>query len=102
MKRFGKNPCDDKRTTLKKEENAFKKVQALRSRCPPLFWAVGPGGLNYAFGMGYADDGSICFQEVAIQELAYSPGRERPGSDGSNTRDVRVGLLNNKPGQWSS
>lgn len=72
MKRFGKCPYVD-RTVARKERNAFRKLRALRSRRPPLFWAVGPGGSSYAFRMGYLEDGVVSFQEIAIQELSYPP-----------------------------
>lgn len=67
MTRFGRDPSD--KPKRKQEENSFNKIQALRSRRPPLFWAVGPGGSNYAFRMGYAEDESVCFDEIPVQEL---------------------------------
>jgi hypothetical protein len=75
MNRFGKAPHGDG-IRAPKEENAFKKLEALRSRRPAVFWAVGPGGSNYAFKMGYAKDGLVSFQEIAIGELAYPCGRK--------------------------
>jgi hypothetical protein len=70
MKKFGQIHLDHDKITPK-EKNAFRKLQALRSRRPPLFWAVGPGGSNYVFKMTYAGDGMISFQKTTIQELSY-------------------------------
>lgn len=58
-----------------KELNAFKKLQALRFRRPPLFWAAGPAGAYSAFRMEYSEDGTVGFQETAIQELGYEQTR---------------------------
>jgi hypothetical protein len=70
MKRFGAcRPTDEKRAP--REQNAYKKLQALRSRRPPLFWAVGPGCSGHAFKMGYREDGLMNFEEITIQELRY-------------------------------
>jgi len=69
MIRFGRDPSD--KPMRKQEENAFKKIQALRSRRPPLFWAVGPGGSNNAFRIGYTEDGSVRFDEIPTRELSY-------------------------------
>jgi hypothetical protein len=79
MMRFGKVPSADWSVAPKgRELNALKKLQALRSRRPLLFWAVGPAGANCAFRMGYSEDGIVSFQEIAIQELGY--GQTRPAT----------------------
>lgn len=69
MARFGR--CSSAEAAPK-EENAFKKLQALRSRRPPLFWAVGPAGSGHAFRVEYSDGGVVSFQEIEIQKLDYS------------------------------
>jgi len=69
LDRFASN---DRREPFRKELNAFRKLQALKSRQIPLFWAVGPGGLNCAFRIEYPNDGSVHFQKIEIAELKYS------------------------------
>lgn len=70
MKRFGKNPIAHQ-PVVSKERNAFRKLQALRQRRPPLFWAVGPGGSSCAFRMGYSEEGVVSFQNISIHTLSY-------------------------------
>jgi hypothetical protein len=71
MDRFGKDPHA---AVAPKEQNAFRKVKALRSRRPPLFWAVGPGRSGHAFRMEYSGDDVVCFHE--IQDLDYLSWRK--------------------------
>jgi hypothetical protein len=71
MKEFGMDPDADK--IALKEQNAHRKVKALRLSRPPFFWAVGPGGTEYAFKMRYLEDNVISFQKIAKQELRYLP-----------------------------
>ncbi len=66
MDRFGKNP--DAAVALN-EQNAFRKVKALRSRRSPWFWAVGPGRSSHAFRVEYAEEDVVLFHE--IQDLDY-------------------------------
>jgi len=52
MSRFGKVPSPERIVTPKARElNAFKKLQALRARRPPLFWAAGPASVGSAFSI---------------------------------------------------
>ena len=69
MRRFGESePIGD----LRKEElNAFRKVKGLRSRRAPLFWAVGPGGINAVFRVIYSDGDLVTFEEAPLAELQY-------------------------------
>jgi len=66
MDRFGKNPHA---AVAFKEQNAFRKVKALRSRRPPLFWAVGPARSGHAFRVEYSEEDVVFFHE--IQDLDY-------------------------------
>jgi hypothetical protein len=72
MNRFAKDP--HAHHTERKEQNAWRKLEALRSNRPPLLWAVGPGGSSYAFRMRYQEDGVVNFQKIDIQELCYPSG----------------------------
>jgi len=74
MNKFGADPHANQ--IARKEQNAYRKVKALRSSRPPLFWAVGPGGTSFAFRMGYLENGVISFQQIATQELRYPPTGE--------------------------
>jgi hypothetical protein len=69
MNRFGKSPYLD---AALNEQNAFRKVQALRSRRPPLFWAVGPEGLSHAFRVEYSEKDVVSFHKIEIQKLDYA------------------------------
>lgn len=73
MKQFGKQPPLNPKDMKAQELNAYKKLQALRSRRPPYFWLVGPGRLTYAFKVQYFEqDNSVNFHEIPDHELAYS------------------------------
>jgi hypothetical protein len=54
-----------------KSRNAYKKVQGLRSRRAPIFWALGPGGQSLVFKVSYAEDGTVSFDEASVAALAY-------------------------------
>lgn len=79
MKQFGSRPPIDRREVKAKELNAYKKLQALRSRRAPFFFlAVGPGGPAFcdAFKVQYDEqDDLVSFEEINYQELAYSKSR---------------------------
>lgn len=74
MNRFGACPSAD---AALRERNAFKKLQALRSRRTLLFWAVGPGRSSHAFRMGYSEEGTVSFQEIEIEKLDYLSARSQ-------------------------
>src|SRR5581483_4665776 len=71
MDRFGKDPHA---TVAPKEQNAFRKVKALRHRRPPFFWAVGPGRLSHAFIVEYVEDDVVLLHEM--QDLEYLSWRK--------------------------
>lgn len=56
-----------------KGRNAWKKVEALRRRRPPMFWAVGPGGYNAAFRITYGEGGRVTFAPCHLADLRF-PG----------------------------
>lgn len=76
MAQFGKCPPADQ-ILAPNERNAFRKVKALWSYRPPLFWAIGPGGSSHAFRVDYSE--KIGFQEIEIQELDYLSAKSRGG-----------------------
>lgn len=53
------------------ENNAFKKVCALRERHPPVFWALGPGDYGHIFQVTYADDERVNFEPTSAEALRY-------------------------------
>ena len=54
-----------------RELNAFRKVQALRARCPPLFWAVGPAEVSHLFDVRLDDRGALSLRPIDEGALAY-------------------------------
>jgi hypothetical protein len=54
-----------------KERNAFKKVQALRLRRPPIFWALGPAGSSHVFNMRYRQGGLLVFLTADESALTF-------------------------------
>lgn len=52
-------------------DGGFRKLQALRFRRPPLFWAVGPERSGSAFRKGYSEEGITTFDRIEDCELAY-------------------------------
>ena len=55
---FGRHPTIEIPSSGK-ERNAYKKVLALRSRRPPLFWALGPDGVSEVFAVQYSEGGVV-------------------------------------------
>ena len=51
--------------------NAFKKVEGLRARKAPIFWALGPAGYSRAFSVSYQEGGSIGLEEVDSSILMW-------------------------------
>jgi hypothetical protein len=59
-----------------KARNAYRKLEELRARHAPVFWAVGPGGISKAFQVEYgskaevslvaADQDSLCFEPKTV------------------------------------
>ena len=69
MRKFGLSPLCKAKNRI--EENAYKKVAALRSRRASIFWAVGPGGYGAVMRMAYPGDDRVMFEETTIAELQY-------------------------------
>lgn len=55
--------------------NAYRKVQALSARRVPLFWAVGPNGMNRVFAVEYDDAGRATLHETDTSRLQFPPSR---------------------------
>jgi hypothetical protein len=58
MEVFGLQP-DLQQPVSGKERNAYKKVVALRSQKPPVFWALGPANFSRVFAVDYGSDGIV-------------------------------------------
>jgi hypothetical protein len=67
MAHFGQNQPTGELGGHKK--NAHRKVQALRERRPPLFWAVGPD-VSQVFRVTY-DDELVMLKPTSSEELRY-------------------------------
>ena len=51
--------------------NAYRKLDALRKRNVPIFWALGPNRASYVFNMSYIEGGKVIFSETDEQALSY-------------------------------
>jgi hypothetical protein len=54
-----------------KGRNAYKKVEGLRARRAPVFWALGPAGYSRAFAVSYEDDGALQLEEKGHSILKH-------------------------------
>ncbi|QNL18855.1 hypothetical protein HXX25_05540 [Hyphobacterium sp. CCMP332] len=63
MARFCANPKDIA-LSGDKGRNAFKKVEGLRARKAPIFWALGPSGYSRPFSVNYLPSGVIELEEA--------------------------------------
>ncbi len=71
MKQFGKSsPSGEPHTP--KQKNAYRKVQSLRLRRAPIFWALGPNEESRVFNVTYSEGGLVTFDETLKQELNYT------------------------------
>ena len=70
MKRLGRSP-DAPVPKAGRERNAYKKVEALRSRKSPIFWAVGPAGYNHVFSVAYGADSIVELIPAGVEELKF-------------------------------
>lgn len=74
MQEFGAsgNPTMDASSLKGKALNAYRKVQALSARRVPLFWAVGPNGMNRLFAVTYDAGGCPTLDERDTSLLRFS------------------------------
>lgn len=70
MEHFGLNPHAEIPVNGKKR-NAFKKIQALRLRKAPIFWALGPNGYSKIFNVLYYDDNTLTFEPTENDQLRF-------------------------------
>jgi hypothetical protein len=70
MRRFGAGEPNGN-VRRGKELNALRKLQGLRSRRAPLFWAVGPDDINFVFRVTYSDGDRVTFEEASVADLKY-------------------------------
>lgn len=54
------------------EKNAWKKVEGLRARNVPVFWALGPGTKGYLYAVAYDPAGSIILFHLDTHDALYS------------------------------
>jgi hypothetical protein len=59
------------------EKNASKKVDALRARRPPYFWAIGPAGRSSAFALTFPTSELVAFEPAPLEALRFQP-KENP------------------------
>ena len=71
MKFYGARP-EEPEPLSGKARNAFKKVEALRARQAPVFWAIGPGGYDSVFRVDYGSSGKVTMRETDPSALEYS------------------------------
>lgn len=58
--------------------NAFRKLQALRARKSPVFWALGPDAASFVFRVSYAEGGLVTFSPASNDELLFVALRDHP------------------------
>lgn len=68
MVEYGGKP-DASALAGEKGRNAYKKVEGLRARRAPVFWALGPAGYNRTFSVLFEDDGTLQLKETDISIL---------------------------------
>jgi hypothetical protein len=71
MRQFAAANVQSEALMSRGEINAFRKLQALIARKAPIFWAMGPGGLNYVFRMSYGEGRVVSFSPVSEQDLLF-------------------------------
>jgi len=72
MRQFAADNVQCEASKSKSEINAFRKLNALRDRKAPVFWALGPGQANYVFRMVYGDAGLVALNPSSEHVLYYS------------------------------
>lgn len=73
MQSFAAEPKAEEALTSSIEINAFRKLKGLEARRAPIFWAVGPNGVNKVFQVSYTDEHVSTFKAAYHEALAY-PG----------------------------
>jgi hypothetical protein len=70
MEEFGLDP-ELEQPPSGKERNAYKKVTALRSQKPPVFWAVGPANYSRVYSVDYTLEGIVRLVPKGEELLFY-------------------------------
>ena len=78
---LGAQPEVDEKSLTSPRLNAYRKLKGLISRRAPLFWAVGPAAVSYAFAVVYSPDSKVSFTPVPLERLTY-PGRHKASPQG--------------------
>jgi hypothetical protein len=71
MQKFGGNNVQSEASMSGPEKNAFRKLEALRDRKVPIFWALGPGGAGDVFRMVYGEGGLVTFNPASEHDLRF-------------------------------
>jgi hypothetical protein len=74
MKQFAAEGVASEVGLSKHQLNAFRKLEALRKREIPIFWALGPGKVSQCFEMAYNLDGKVVFSHCEENALSYRFG----------------------------
>jgi len=71
MQKFAVEKTTAESISKYKEINAYRKLKGLESRRAPMFWAVGPAGVNHVFRVRYGEYGIVTFEPADLEALAY-------------------------------
>lgn len=71
MKSFARQPDLTDEGLKGASLNAFRKLHALRTRRPKIFWALGPDRYEMVFKPSYYSDGTIDFVVVSADQLNF-------------------------------
>ena len=77
MHRFSTGTVQGDAAKSSRAKNALRKLEGLRNRQAPIFWAVGPNETNKVFRVNYSDTGTAILESASEDALRY------PGSQGS-------------------
>ena len=75
MRQLATDDVRSETSMSKGQINAYRKLNALRTRRAPFFWALGPGGAGYVFRMSYGEDGMVMFSAACEDDLRYGDDR---------------------------
>ena len=71
MQRFSSDRDAGNALNSSREKNAFRKLKGLQARRAPIFWALGPNGVNKIFRVTYTDAGGMIFESASDDALTY-------------------------------
>lgn len=71
MKAYGSKPSAADPGKADKRRNAFKKVEGLRARQAPIFWALGPMGDSRVYEASYSEGGAVALNLTNANTLKF-------------------------------